>query len=51
VGFSGTGLSVGFLLTRLWVFELFKGEEVLAELLNYWLVEWGYVSWTSLATT
>jgi hypothetical protein len=51
VGLSGTGFSVGFLLTRLWVFELFKGEEVLAELLNYWLVERGYVSWTSLAAT
>jgi len=50
VGFSGTGFSVGFLLTRIWVFERFKDEEVLAELLNYWLVEMGCVSWTSLAT-
>jgi pheromone shutdown protein TraB len=48
---SGTGFRVGFLLTRLLVFGLFKGEEVLAELLNYWLVERGSVSYASLATT
>jgi hypothetical protein len=34
-----------------WVFERFKGEKVLAELLNCWLVERGNVSWTSLAIT
>jgi hypothetical protein len=51
VGLSGTVFCVVFLLTRLLVFGLFKGEEILAELLKYWLVESGSVLWTSLATT
>jgi hypothetical protein len=50
-GFVGTSFCVGFLLTRLWVFELVKGEEVLAELFNCWPMERESVSWTSLATT